>query len=239
MVAAKLHPPRLRDDELPREVLVEALRAAQVPVIAVRAGAGYGKTTTVRQWIEVDERASAWLTVDDADNDVVSLLRHLVRALDGIEPLPEVEAVLASDRPRISEVVLPGLADGLAGFTQPFVLVLDDVHLLTSPAVGELLEWLVGVLPARSTVALVGRAMPPMRLTRHVVSDNAMVLRRGDLAFTARESHAVLARTVPDLSDDALEALIGRTEGWPAGLYLSVLALKGALRAGRGPRHPT
>jgi LuxR family maltose regulon positive regulatory protein len=228
VVAAKLHAPRLRDDELPRAVLVDALCSARVPVVAVRAGAGYGKTTTVRQWIERDERASAWLTVDGADNDSVSLLRHLVRALDGIEPLPEVEAVLAADRPRIIEVVLPGLADALAGFRRSFILVLDDVHLLTSPAVGELLEWLVGVLPERSTVALVGRAMPPMRLTRHVVSDNAMVLRRGDLAFTARESHTVLARTVPDLSDGALEALITSAEGWPAGLYLSVLALKGA-----------
>ena len=228
VVAAKLRPPRLRDDELPREALVDALCAARVPVIAVRAGAGYGKTTTVRQWVGAEERAAAWVTVDGTDNDPVPLLRHVVRALAGIEPLPEVEAVLASDRPRVTAVALPRLAEALAGFARPFILVLDDVHVLTNPAVGELVERLVGILPERCTVVLVGRAMPPMRLTRHVVSDEAMVLRREDLAFTARESRAMLARTLPDLGPDAFGALVARTEGWPAGLYLSVLALKGA-----------
>lgn len=209
-------------------MLVEALCAARVPVVAVRAGAGYGKTTTVRQWVAVDQRASAWVAVDGADNDPVSLLCNLVRALAGIETLPEVEAVLAADRPRVVDVTLPRLAEAIASFGRSFVLVLDDVHLLTNPAVGELLEWLVGVLSEGSTLALVGRAMPPMRLTRHVVSDNAMVLRREDLAFTARESHAMLSRTVPELSPEALGALVARMEGWPAGLYFSVLALKGA-----------
>lgn len=228
VVAAKLLAPRLRDDEYPRAVLVDALCAAHVPVVAVRAAAGYGKTTTVRQWIEVDRRASAWLTVDRADNDPVWLLRHLVRALDGIEPLPEVEALLAVDLPPGAEAVLPRLATSLAVFGQPFVLVLDDVHVITSPAVGELLEWLVGVLPDGSTLALVGRSLPPMRLTRHVVNGDAMVLRREDLAFTERESRAVLERAVPGLSAEALDQLLARTEGWPAGLYLSVLALKGA-----------
>ena len=228
MVAAKLLAPRLRDDELPRSVRVDALCSAEVPVVAVRAGAGYGKTTTVRQWVEADERASAWVTVDEADNDPVSLLRHLARAIDGIEPAPAVEALLAVDRPRIAEGVLPALAEALSTFRRPFILVVDDVHLLTSPAVGELLEWLVGVLPERSTLALVGRAMPPMRLTRHVVSDSALVLRRDDLAFTPRESHVVLEGAVPELGPAALDELLARTEGWPAGLYLSVLALKGA-----------
>ena len=225
---AKLHPPRLREDELWREVLVDALCAARVPVVAVRAGVGYGKTTTVRQWVGRDGRPSAWLTVDSADDDPVRLLRHVVRSLARIQPLPEAEAALAVDRPQVATAVLPRLADGLARFDQPVVLVVDDVHLLAAVPAGEVLERLVGLLPEGSTLALVGRSMPPMRLTRHVASDDAMVLRRDDLAFTSRECVAVLERTVPGLSAEATEALIARTEGWPAGLYLSAIALKGA-----------
>ena len=89
-MAAKLHAPRLRDDELPRAVLVDALCSARVPVVAVRAGAGYGKTTPVRQWIQRDERASAWLTVPVDpqlmfDTPSTSMWEVAIRRL-GIEP---------------------------------------------------------------------------------------------------------------------------------------------------------
>lgn len=228
VVEAKLRTPRRRVDEVPRSLLVETLRTASVPVVAVRAGAGYGKTITVRQWVHADPRDAAWLTVDAGDNDPVSLLRHVVRALDGIVALPEVEALLAVEPPPVERVVLTELASALGVDRPPLVLVLDDVHLLTEAAAGRLLEWLVAALPAGSTLALVGRAMPPMHLTRHLVSDDAMVLRRADLAFTAAECRAATRRALPDLDHGAVERLWELSEGWPAGLYLALLALKTA-----------
>jgi LuxR family maltose regulon positive regulatory protein len=49
-----------------------------------------------------------------------------------------------------------------------------------------------------------------------------------DLAFTKEETRAVLAHAGVDCSDDTVDALVQRTEGWPAGVYLAALAIRSA-----------
>lgn len=226
VVEAKLRTPTLRADQLPRTPLVRRLSEAIGPVVVVRAGAGYGKTTTVRQWVEEDPRPTAWVTVDEADNDPVVLLRHVVRALDRLTPLPEVEALLATEPPPFERGVMPALAQALVDGRAPSIVVLDDAHLLATEATGELLAWLVSVLPDGWILALVGRSMPQMHLTRLVVNHGSLVLRRDDLAFSSDECAAVVAHLLPGTSTDEATELFEATEGWPAGLYLSLLALK-------------
>lgn len=53
LVQTKLHPPRLREDVVPRPRLVEALRQALTthPLTLLSAPAGYGKTTLLAQAI--------------------------------------------------------------------------------------------------------------------------------------------------------------------------------------------
>lgn len=226
VVVAKLRRPRLRAGELRRDRLVEALCAADVPVVAVRAPAGYGKTTTVRQWIEADPRPAAWVTLDEADNDEVRFLQHVVRAVDGVTPVPEVEALLAVEPPQ-RLAVLSSFAAALAE-RDPLVLVVDDVQVVTDERVAGLLEWLVGAVPRGSTLALVGRSFPPMRLTRHVAGDEALALRRDDLAFSGAELRAVVDEALPGLEPEQVDRLFERTEGWPAGVHLSLLAARAA-----------
>ena len=107
VLPAKLRPPRLRSDALARQAVVDVLLGTKAPCVVVRAGAGYGKTTAVRQWIDADVRRSAWVTIDQGDNDPVVLLRHVVRALHTIEAMPAVEATVAGRSPHIEGVVLP------------------------------------------------------------------------------------------------------------------------------------
>lgn len=226
VVVAKLRRPRLRPGELRRDRLVTFLSAAAVPVVAVRAPAGYGKTTTVRQWVEEDARPAAWVSLDAADNDPIRFLRHVVRAIDGVTALPDVEGLLAVEPPRVT-AILPALATALSE-RPPMVLVLDDVHVVTEASVAALLEWLIGALPPESTLALVGRSAPPVRVTRHVAADDAVLLRREDLAFTRPELRSVVAGALPDLDAATVAGLYERTEGWPAGLQLSILAARAA-----------
>ena len=133
VVAAKLRLPRLRTGELRRDRLIDALVGADVPVVVVRAPAGFGKTTALRQWVEVDPRPAAWVSLDPADNDPVRLLRHVVRALDGVTPLPEVEEQLAVEPPPVTSA-LPVLATALAGLNaDPTRISLKAVPTIDTP----------------------------------------------------------------------------------------------------------
>lgn len=225
VLPSKLHPPRLRPDALHRTGVVQLLLATSAPCVVVRAGAGCGKTTAVRQWIEEDFRPTAWVNIDEGDNDPVVLLRHVVRALHELEPLPAVEAAIMTRSPQVEGAVLPALATALGGERAPFVLVLDDVHLLTRDRSVLVLTQLIDAIPDGSQIVLCGRAVPQVHFARRLVAGTAAEVTHRDLAFSDDEAMAVLGRSLPELDPETARLVVKQSEGWPAGIHLSVLAL--------------
>jgi LuxR family maltose regulon positive regulatory protein len=218
---------------VPRERLVTRLTdAGEVPLVLVVAPAGYGKTTALAEWAEHDGRPFAWITLDAADNDLERLLRSIALALDEIEPVGrDVFAALSAAEPRVAELVLPRLADSLARRRRPFVLVLDDVHVLDAAAPLQALELLIEHLPYRSQLVLGSRTEPALPIGRLRAHRRVVELRSRDLVMTRGEAAIVLAGLGLRSSD--VDLLVQRTEGWPAGLYLAALSLEDQPDVGR------
>jgi LuxR family maltose regulon positive regulatory protein len=226
VLTAKLRPPALRSDVLVRFDLADRLALSRSPLVTVLAGAGYGKTTLARQWLASERRPYAWVTLDRGDDDPVVFLRHVVRALHRVEPLPAVEAVLAGPSVQVQRVVLPALSVAMDGGRTPFVLVLDDAHRLTSADSLQVLEHLIDLVPDDSRLVVIGRAVPSLRFTRRLLTDRAETVRQDDLRFRPAEARTLLGTALPSIDDTTATALFERTEGWPAGLHLAVLALR-------------
>ena len=125
--------PPLLAGTVSRTALVNRLRAAGAfPLVLVVAPAGYGKTTLLSQWAARDVRPFAWVSVDDGDDDPVSLLRLVAAALDRIEPLPQsaLEPLAPERRPAPAKA-LQRLGASIAARRSPFVLVVDGADALT------------------------------------------------------------------------------------------------------------
>src|SRR5437762_4726762 len=74
--------PTFREGFVPRPRLVRALRgAAGVPLAAIVAPAGYGKTTLLAEWAAHDERALAWVAIDEHDRGADAFLAAVESAL--------------------------------------------------------------------------------------------------------------------------------------------------------------
>ena len=70
IIRTKLHRPRVPNNHVYREMLVERLQSyRRRPAILVSAAAGYGKSTLVSSWLEMCGRPSAWLSLDENDNE--------------------------------------------------------------------------------------------------------------------------------------------------------------------------
>jgi LuxR family transcriptional regulator, maltose regulon positive regulatory protein len=233
LAATKLHIPALRPGHLRRAKLVEALIAhAQCRVVLLAAAPGSGKTSLLSEW-HADPRESrpfAWISLDVADNDPVRFWDGICAALQTIAP--EIggssQAALHSPGTAVADQVLPLLINDLDGVAEPLVLVLDDYHVIANSEIHAAIELLIERLPSTAQLAMSTRSDPPLPLSRLRARGQLMEIRGGDLRFNATEAAAFLNDVVGlDLESDEIARLHERTEGWPAGLQLAGLSLRG------------
>jgi LuxR family maltose regulon positive regulatory protein len=176
--------------------------------------AGYGKTTLLAQWAERDDRAFAWMQVDERDNDPKVLLSYVAEALDAIEPVGgRVFDALASPTSSVPGSVVPRLGSAFASMTVPVVLVLDDVHLLHSRQCQAALSVLADHVPVGSRLVLAGRAEPPVRVARLRAEGRILEIGRADLSLTREEAASLLRGAEVALGEGDVAELHRRTEG--------------------------
>lgn len=222
----KLHVPPVRPGIVARSALVDRARGGE-PVVVISAPAGYGKSTLLSQWANVEERPFAWLSITPSDNDLTVLVAYLIRALDAIDPLPtETLAAFVESGADGPTVLLPRLGRTLFERPRPFVLALDDVHNLSDPACLSTLGVLAAHLPEGSHLALASRQDPPMARARLRAQRTLVEIRADELMLTPTEGAEALRDAGVKIDDDAAALLVERTEGWPAGVYLAALAVR-------------
>ena len=214
---------------VPRERLVRwLLDARDVPLALLVAPAGYGKSTLLSEWAVRDDRPFAWVTLEEADNDSITLLSAIALALDAVEPIGwEVFEALSSRRSDAATVALQRLARVLSGRQRSCVLALDDVHVLKAAAARRAVIAIGQALPADSQLALAGRSDSALPVGRLRAQRSSLELRAEHLAMTRSEAAALLDQAGVELAPDEVLSLVSRTEGWPAGLYLAALSLGG------------
>jgi LuxR family maltose regulon positive regulatory protein len=232
-IETKLHAPSSRKEWVERRPLIQALVGAAAKLILVDAPAGFGKTTLVAQWRSstIEERSFAWLSLDRADDDPGRLWWHVVCALQRACPGFGGEDVLRAVRvqgPDIAGTVLPMLVNELAALPAPVVLVLDDYHVIKERNCHDQIAFLLLHLPPTAQLVLITRADPPLPLARLRAAGQMVEFRAHQLRFAPAEV-ATLVHTVSavELSEPDLADLYERTEGWPAGVYLAALSLRG------------
>lgn len=226
IAASSYAPPAARPGVVARDDLVKQL--IDVPpeqIVVVAAPAGYGKTTTMALWDATDERDFAWVHLGPPDNDPVHLLRHTALAIDSLEPIDSRSARKLTEPGRTPELdMVPALLEALED-REPFVLVFDDLHVLTSEAALRCVMALATCGTGSCHVALVGRAAPHRILARQSMGALVFELSASDLSMGAREAALLLDTAGVHLEEEDVEELVRRTEGWPGGLYLAGLAL--------------
>ncbi|WP_256756911.1 LuxR C-terminal-related transcriptional regulator [Cohnella sp. WQ 127256] len=196
----------------------------------ISASAGFGKTTLVSEWVAGCERPVTWLSLDEGDNDATRFLTYLIAALQTIEVnIGEgVFAMLHSPQSPPTEVILTALINEITSLPYPFVLVLDDYHMIDAKPVENAVLFLLEHLPPQMNLVITTREDPRLPLARLRVRDQLIELRVADLRFTPSEAAGFLNEVMGlSLSSQDITLLETRTEGWIAGLQLAAISMQG------------
>lgn len=227
------HPPpsRLARPRL-TERLDEGLRQGH-PLLLVAAPAGYGKTTLVTDWLDKTGLPAAWLSLDEADNDPLRFFTYVAAALQralGSPPDPSLPQAFQAMPPSAEALAYPLINSLSSGHTagRPILLVLDDYHLIDARPVHEAMAFLLDRAPPDLHLVVLTRADPPFPLPRLRVRQQLTEIRDRDLRFTPEEAADFLnALHGLNLPAEQIAALVTRTEGWPAGVQMAALSLRG------------
>jgi LuxR family transcriptional regulator, maltose regulon positive regulatory protein len=216
-------------DVLERDRLTRTLKGARNELILLAAPPGFGKTTLLHQWEDVDERPFAWVTVEATTNDAFVLWKRIIEAIRVVEPdfQSSAETALRSPHADILWAIVPLIAHDLRTLNRELVIVLDDYQAiddrLCHDSVSLFLDW----LPQDVTFVLSTRADPPIPVGVLRARGELLELRAVDLCFTADEEASLLNEKLGlGLGPATLATLHERTEGWPAGVYLASLSLQ-------------
>jgi LuxR family transcriptional regulator, maltose regulon positive regulatory protein len=230
LLKTKLYVPATRPELVPRPHLIERLNEGlSRKLILIAAPAGYGKTTLLSSWVQSCGQPVAWVSLDERDNEPTRFLSYLITAIQTIESQlgQDILSAMQSAQSSIMADWLPVLVNQLDSIATSFVLVLDDYHLITTPAIHQALAFLLEHQPAQLHLVIATRKDPPLPLPRLRARGQLIELRQADLRFTFEETSAFLRRVAgTELSTKDVSALVSRTEGWIAGLQMAALSLR-------------
>jgi LuxR family maltose regulon positive regulatory protein len=232
LLRTKLEVPPPHAHTLPRERLLAQVAVQPRPrLVLLSAPAGCGKTTALATWCRtLAERrtAAAWLALDEGDNDPARFLAYLRAAVARVLPgaVAEHDPVSGTWARPDAELALTQLINALASLDHNVLLVLDDYHAITAPAIHAAVAFLLEHLPAQACIAIGSRADPPLSLARLRVREQMTELRAADLRFTQDEVETFFrSATQLEIGPAGARAIMRYVEGWPAGVQLVALAL--------------
>ncbi|MGH3616313.1 MAG: LuxR C-terminal-related transcriptional regulator [Pseudonocardia sp.] len=226
--------PHVEPDPAVLDTLRRATTTASLTLITAQAGSG--KTTAAAAFAAATAPRTAWISLDDGDDDLVVLLHLIAMALNPL--LPDGCAALDD----LLRAGLPGAGDGrraagvlvndvLADDPDPILLVLDDLHVLTDAEALAALGYLLDHLPPTLRVLATARHDPPLHLARRRVHGTLAEVRSEQLRCTVGRADALLnGRLELGLSPEQVAHTVSASGGWITGVRL----LGELLARGRG-----
>ena len=236
LLQTKLYIPSLSPKLVPRPRLLARLNdGLHRKLTLVAAPAGSGKTTLISDWLRQIDQPAAWLSLDQADNDLTRFWIYFIAALQTVQPdvgqmaLAGLESIGFGNTDTVShlEKLHISLLNDLAALPEQLVLVLDDYHLIETPEIHHSFTFFLDNLPPSLHLMLITREDPLLPLTQLRVKQQMIEIRAIDLYFTAQEVSQFFQQTMGlELKERDILVLEQRTEGWVAGLQMAALSMQ-------------
>lgn len=227
-VKTKFRKPDITSQIVPRLRLHEKLnQTSKQKLTIVSAAAGYGKTTAVLEWLNSQQLQTAWVSLDEKDNESHVFWQYICSALSGIDESirSDTDYVFSSHELFKTSIHLNILLDKLDSVGTDTFLILDDFHHITEPGILDSLLYFVHYLPPKMHLILISRSEPGMELAHLEVKGQIAWLTADDLRFQHTEISQFYEKRGLYLDDSDLESIEKYSKGWAAALVVVAISL--------------
>lgn len=226
----------LRPPDLPsylvRNRIIDLLeRNVTNPFSLISAGAEYGKSITVSQWLGHTARIYAWISLDEEHNNLQIFLSYMVAAIEQVIPgslNQTAKAIAGEELPefgKLSYIVFNDLCE----IEKELILVLDNYHKIHEVKIHQFIDQWLSFPPPSLHLSIISRLDPPIQLNSLRLTGRITEIRMDSLSFTKREIEEFFKLNLNiDLSNKVVDILYRKTEGWIIPLRLASKAMEKA-----------
>ena len=190
------------------------------PVTWVSAPGGSGKSTLVASYLDARQLPCIWYQCDEGDADLATFFYYMGLAAKKAaprhkKPLPLLTAEYLAGIPTFTRRFFEKL------YSRHLTIVLDNFQ--DVPAESPFHDMIANgfdVIPEEVRVIVISRGEPPAALVRLQANNKIGLLQFRDIRFTFEESMELVHERIPTLSNESIQAMHEKTEGWAAGIIL-------------------
>jgi len=197
------------------------LEAVKYPLVVVCAGAGYGKTTAVHDFLKGYDVTKAWIQLSERDNVGGRFWESYTHSVS------KINKTLAAE---ISNIGFPDTREKIHHYktliketavAEKRVLVIDDYHCIEDKSVLRFMEegFFRNMLQG-STVIVISRSISHLNVAGMAYRDQIFNINENDLRFTENELGGYFRRMGISFQTDSLREIMQDTEGWAFAINL-------------------
>ncbi|MDY7033823.1 MAG: BTAD domain-containing putative transcriptional regulator [Thermodesulfobacteriota bacterium] len=224
---SKFNPPRLYQTIERVECYPFFSQITQKKVTTIIAGAGYGKSTAVADFLNHSGVRFIWFNLEERDMDISVFVTVFMEGINRSYPTFKTNIDEFIDTKIISglkkESLFPSIVKEAENIlTEETIIVFDDYHLLReSEDVNNFFEFLINHLPHHLHMVIISRSELEFPISRLRAQNNLLEISERELSFGLAE----IKRLYYDifeihLPEKGLELLLKKTEGWVSGIIL-------------------
>ena len=195
--------------------------AVRYPVVMICAGAGYGKTSAVHDFVRGYAATTAWMQLSERDNVGGRFWENFIHTIGQVNTafckaiaslgLPDTEDKFNKYLAAVQKYLPP---------LEKWVLVLDDVHILEDPLVIRFTERILQNLSVGTSVILISRSTPRLNITSMVSKGHVFTISESELCFSENEAAQYFGQLEISPQTENLREIMQDTEGWVFALNL-------------------
>lgn len=231
----KMCRPAVAKNTVIRQSIIDRLEAhLLLPLTLISANTGCGKSTIASQWLDQTNHKSGWLSIDEEHNHAEVLLAYFLAILKENWPDKSFSLELLKNNVQLSpSLIASSLISDLDELEEPFILVLDDYHLIKNERIHEIINEVLRYPSEKFHLVILTQIDPPLKLARLRAQFRMHELRMTDLVFTTDEALKLRSIISRDTTDDQVQSLVNFTEGWVTGVTAGLMGLARGVSYGK------
>jgi LuxR family maltose regulon positive regulatory protein len=197
------------------------IKAVKYPLIVVYAGAGYGKTSAVHDFVEEYKAITVWMQLSERDNVGARFWENYIHTM-----IP-LNAPLAK---AVNELGFPDTPDKLNQYhfllhkylvPKRRIIIMDDFHCIENPAVIRFVEEdIVLKQPPGTSFFLLSHSTPQINTAGLISKGLLFNISEDDLRFTDNELAQYFHELGISPQPDSLREIMQDTDGWAFAINL-------------------